>query len=166
MYNNSNEEKMMVEYSSRYDYESLVSHMLDGVATDNCSNKADAHLALCIKSYLEFGNLPELAHNCYDDEDKYGNESGNESDFYIFRSHTRQLTDYLDEKLKWDMITINKELIEDCTRQFLTVAKDYKFKMIVWDMKNEKHVPLRKYMRYDSWIWKKGLDINWELIGD
>lgn len=38
--------------------------------------------------------------------------------------------------------------------------------LMVWDMKNGKHVTLRKYMKYDSWIWKKGLDINWELIGD
>lgn len=126
MFGNSSEEQGIVNYAIKYSYTQLVADMLIAIKQANYINKAAAHLALCVKFALENGCEEYLVHNCYDIEDK----DGMNSDFYLFRAHTRHLTDFLDEKLNWDIDkqNVTYDMVAYCTSEFLILAKEYQFK--------------------------------------
>jgi hypothetical protein len=123
---NSDDEGGIVCYSNN-DYESLIQDMLVAIADNSCIAKADAHIALCVKYAMNNGCKEKLVYNCYDSDD---DDDGSYSDFYLFRAHTRQLTDYLDERLDWNMekSTINGDLIKKCLDMFLELCSNYSFK--------------------------------------
>lgn len=124
---NSTDEQIIVAYALRESYEFLILHMLRGVAMNNCTQKADAHIAICVKYALENGCKEKLVYNCYDSED---DDDGSYSDFDTFRNHTREVTDFLDEKLNWDMkpASINQALINQAVDLFKTRCSTYSFK--------------------------------------
>ena len=143
-HNNSNNEQQIVGYALSTVYENLFEHMLKAISANDCTSKADAHIALCVKYALANGCKEKSVFNCYetDDLDDYSY-----SDFYLFREHTRRLTDYLDEKLNWDMKaeTINAKLISKTVYLFNVICDEYKFKKDLSAMK----IPGAKLIQID-----------------
>jgi hypothetical protein len=125
-YKNGSEAQGMVRYALSYSYHELMKDMLDAIVENSCIPKADAHLALCIKFALENGCDKWEAHNCYRKDTK---DESDYSDFYLFRDHTRLVTDYLDEQLGWDMRSVTNELVDRAVDLFKARALTYKFRL-------------------------------------
>lgn len=128
-YKNSRSEQIILEYAHNNSAFTLFQHMLEAIAQHDCGPKADAHIALCVKYALSHGCKESLVYNCYETD---GEETGDYSDFYLFRDYTREVTDFLDEKLEWDLQLsgINDALIKRAVSLFEERCSSYNFKTL------------------------------------